>query len=111
MRFAFPTPFQKGDLVKTVRGLYTRPSHSGGTCVLTSTEEAVYGLAVDANGASYCACVRDYMDLERVHAPLAKEDKALEPISKYLKDEINLSALLNEYRYILSINNANKIRL
>ena len=111
MRFEFPTPFQKGDIVETVRGLYTRPSHRSGIFVLTSIGEMVYGLAIDVAGAAHCMCITEYMDLERIHKPLIKEDKALMPISKYLKEEMNLATFLNEYRYILATNDAKKFRL
>ena len=111
MRFEFPTPFKKGDIVKTVRGLYTRPSYCGGTFVLTSMEKTAYGFAFDAAGVAFHGCIPDYLDLEYDSRLLVNEERVLALISKYLKDEVDLVTLLNEYHYILSINAANRIRL
>lgn len=111
MRFEFPIPFKKGDIVKMVRGLYTRPSYCGGTYVLTSMEKTVYGFAFDATGTAFHGCIPDYLDLEYDNSMLVNEERALATISKYLKGEVDLVALLNEYHYVLSINAANRIRL
>lgn len=111
MRFKFPTPFKKGDIVKTVRGLYTRPSYCGGTFVLTSIEKVVHGFSFDATGAAFHGCIQNYLDLEYDARLLVNEERALATISKYLKGEVDLATLLNEYHYVLSINAANRIRL
>ena len=111
MRFEFPTPFKKGDIVKTVRGLYTRPSYCAGTFVLTAVEKVAYGFSFDALGAAFHGCIPDSLDLEYDSRLLVNEDRALESISKYLKDEVDLVTLLNEYHYVLSINTANRIKL
>ena len=103
--------FKKGDIVKPVRGLYTRPSYCGGTFVLTSMEKTVYGFAFDAAGTAFHGCISDYLDLEYDNSMLVNEERALATISKYLKGEVDLVALLNEYHYVLSINAANRIRL
>ncbi len=99
MSFAFPTPFQKGDIVSTARGIYTRPSYCGGTYVfekvITEGDCAfATGYCVDGNGEVYCHKDHDYMDLERKMSTLINEDKMLIPISKYLSGEIDLALLL-----------------
>ena len=111
MRFEFPTPFKKGDIVKTVRGLYTRPSYCSGTFVLTSIEKTAYGFGFDASGAAFHGCIPDYLDLEYDSRLLVIEERALTSISKYLRGEVDLVTLLNDYHYVLSVNAASRIRL
>ena len=111
MRFELPTPFKKGDIVKTVRGLYTRPSYCSGTFVLTSMEKTAYGFGFDASGAAFHGCIPDYWDLEYDSRTLVIEERALTSISKYLRGEVDLVTLLNDYHYVLSVNAASRIRL
>ena len=122
MWFAFPTPFKKGDIVKTVRGRYTRPSCFGGEFVLTSictdsqsngdgSDMTAHGYLVDRDGVVYHECIHNYMDLEYIRNELIHEDKVLLPISKYMKGEIDLGLLLGAYRHILCKNEANMVRL
>ena len=111
MRFEFPIPFKEGDIVKTVRGLYTRPPCCGGTFVLTSLEKTVYGFVLDATGAAFHGSIPNYMDLEYDDRLLVNEERVLVTISKYLKGEVDLTTLLNEYHYILSIHAVNRISL
>ena len=51
------------------------------------------------------------MDLEYLQTPLTGENKLLLPISKYLKEEIDLGLLLGAYRNILCKNEANEVYL
>ena len=111
MRFELPTPFKKGDIVKTVRGLYTRPSYCSGNFVLTSMEKTAYGFGFDASGAAFHGCIPDYLDLEYDSRMLVIEERALTSISKYLRGEVDLVTLLNDYHYVLSVNAASRIRL
>lgn len=128
MWFSFPTPFKKGDVVKTVRGVYTRPSYLNGTFVLTSvcnssdregyfkengdgSDMTAHGYFVDFEGVAYHECIHNYMDLEYVRDPLENEEKVLHPISKYLKGEIDLGLLLGAYRYIIVTHEANMVRM
>ena len=101
MSFHLPTPFRAGDLVATVHGKYTRPSYWGGTFVVDSADRGVSGFEVDGDGVVYRVSVHDYMDAEYLRKPLAQEDKALYPISQYLKKDIGLETLLNEHRRVL----------
>ena len=116
MSFAFPVPFKKGDIVSTTRGLYTRPSYSGGTYVFENvvtegncTFATCYG--VDGNGEVYYHRDHDYMDLVRNVTPLINEDKMLLPISKYLSGEIDLALLLGACKHIFCSNEAKKLNL
>ena len=116
MSFAFPTPFQKGDIVSTVRGLYTRPSCCGGTYVFeTVVTEGnctfANGYGIDVNGEAYCQRDHDYMDLERKMSPLINEDKMLIPISKYLGGEIDLALMLGACRHIFCCNEAKMLSM
>ena len=116
MSFAFPIPFKKGDIVSTTRGLYTRPSYSGGTYVFENvvTEDNctfVTGYGVDGNGVAYYHRDHDYMDLVRNVTPLINEDKMLLPISKYLSGEIDLALLLGACKHIFCSNEAKKLNL
>lgn len=113
MSFAFPIPFKKGDIVSTTRGLYTRPSYSGGTYVFENvvTEENctfVTGYGVDGNGVAYYHRDHDYMDLVCNVTPLINEDKMLLPISKYLSGEIDLALLLGACKHIFCSNEGKK---
>ncbi len=128
MWFSFPTPFKKGDIVKTARGIYTRPSYLNGTFVLTSvcnssdredyfkengdgSDMTAYGYFVDFEGVAYHECIHNYMDLEYVRDPLENEEKVLHPISKYLKGEIDIGLLLGAYRHIISTHEANLVSI
>ena len=125
--FSFPTPFKVGDIVHTVRGLFTLPSYCGGTYTLSSCnnnvndeckcngfescDSAVYGYLISHYGIVHYERICDYMNLEYVHDPLTQEDTALGPISKYLKGEFNLGDLLNSYRASLLEHEANSIKV
>ena len=123
MWFSFPTPFKKGDIVKTVLGKYARPTTFADLFVLTSicteverpmtdgSDMTAHGYFIDRDGVVYHECIHNYMDLEYVKTPLADENKLLLPISKYLKEEIDLGLLLGTYRNILCKNEANEVYL
>ena len=42
--------------------------------------------------------------------PLENEEKVLQPISKYLKGEIDIGLFLSAYRHIISTHEANMVR-
>ena len=119
MWFSLPTPFKKGDIVKTVRGKYTRASVFADLFTLMSicnesdcktrdgSDMTAYGYFIDRDGVAYHECIHNYMDLEYLQTPLTDENKLLLPISKYLKDEIDLGLLLGAYRNILCHYEAN----
>ena len=121
--FSFPTPFAKGDIIKTAQGKYTRPSTFADLFALTSmcnesertpgdgSDMTAHGYFIDRDGVAYHECIHSYMDLEYVKTPLADENKLLLPISKYLKEGIDLALLLGAYRNILCKNEANDVYL
>lgn len=59
----------------------------------------------------YHEWIHNYMDLEYAKTPLADESKLLLPISKYLKEEIDLGLLLGAYRNLLCKKEANEVYL
>jgi hypothetical protein len=102
--FEFPVPFKKGDVVRKVRGLYTRPSCDYEKYVLESiVSEDGYsvakGYAVDGDGNIQYESIHGFMDLEYMRMPLVNKDIILTPISKYLSGDIDLALLLGAYRY------------
>ena len=122
MWFAFPTPFKKGDLVRTTHGKYRKPSYMAGTFVLTSicteyrsggdgNDMTAHGYFIGGMGEVYHECIHNYMDLEYLRDELQNEERLLIPISRYLKDEIDLGLLLGAYRNILCKNEANEVYL
>lgn len=123
MWFSFPTPFKKGDIVKTTLGKYAHPTTFADLFVLTSvcteverpmtdgSDMTAHGYFIDRDGVAYHECIHNYMDLEYVKPPLTDENKLLLPISKYLKKEIDLALLLGAYRNILCKNEANDVYL
>ncbi len=121
MWFSFPTPFKKGDILKTVLGKYTRPTTFADLFVLTSTctegerpmtdgsDMTAYGYFIDRDSVAYHECIHNYMDLEYVRSELCDEERLLIPISRYLKDEIDLPLLLGAQRIMLCENEARNI--
>ncbi len=108
--FAFPTPFQKGDLV--------RDPHTSvqNTCVLEETaaefasrrgrplydgtDMVAYGIFPTPFGTFFRDVLPDYTSLEPVSPEeLSGRDQALIPLSRYLKGEIDLSLLVSSVRF------------
>ena len=107
MNFEFPIPFKKGDIIKRVRGIYTRPSCYYEKYVFESIVNeygytVVKGYSADGDGTIQYESIHLYMDFEYMTLPLGDKDNILTPISKYLSGEIDLALLLGAYRYILS---------
>jgi len=102
MSFEFPLPFKKGDIVKTAHALYTLPSYYGDVFAVSSVGKFIYGFTIDNAAVVYNECISDYMDLEYVKAPLTKEKKILDYMSKYIEEKIGMAELLNKYRYTIS---------
>ncbi len=105
-----PIPFKKGDIVRTVRGLYTRPSNCDGTFVINTVDDEVNGVMVSDSGNVCHQRIFNYMDLEYIFRVHEEEVKLLAPISKYMKEEIDIAALLNEYLYVLCSCEANRVK-
>ena len=108
MWFEFPTPFSKGDILRQASCLYRHPYEP--TFVMTSicTEDGreycdgsdmtAHGYFLERNGHIYHECVHNYMNLERVPPEMARRERMLVPISRYLKGEIDLALLLGAHK-------------
>jgi hypothetical protein len=117
----FPTPFQKGDLLTTVKGKYTRPSPLGGTFVfchgdteddreyrryasINNKAEKPYGYFVSEDYGVYRELLDDSLtnlvNCEYVRDELRDEKRLLIPLGNYLKGEIDLVSLLTAHRII-----------
>ena len=104
--FEFPLPFKKGDIIRRVKGMYTRPSWCFENYVFESVVKdcgytVVQGYSADADGNIQHEIIHLYMDFEYMTLPLGDKDNILTPISKYLSGEIDLALLLGAYRYIV----------
>ena len=114
--FAFPVPFQKGDIV------YDPNGSEGGFCqgpfVLTETATDVYrrtGMQMDSeldmtaqgyfqkeNGALYAECMHAYMNLERYpEEKLTGKKRILNALGNHLKGEIDAVLFARAYHQIL----------
>lgn len=115
---SLPTPFTKGDIVQTVRGKYTRPASYDGKFVLTSictqsnraeyykenadgSDMTAHGYFIGNAGDVNHECIHNYMNLEYVKLNLLNEDRLMQPLSAYLKGEIDLALLLGAHRIII----------
>lgn len=107
MNFEFPLPFKKGDIIKRVKGMYTRPScyyekYVFDSIVNEGSYTVVKGYVADEDGNIQYESIHLYMDFEYMDLPLGDKDNLLTPIGKYLSGEIDLALLLGAYRYILN---------
>ena len=111
MWFDFPTPFEKGDILKQADCLYRHPYEPPFVMTSICTERAdhfakngdgsdmtAHGYFLERDGHIYLECVHDYMNLERVPTELARRERMLVPISRYLKGEIDLALLLGAHK-------------
>lgn len=107
MNFEFPIPFKKGDIIKRVKGMYTRPSCYYEKYVFESIANeygytVVKGYSADGDGTIQYESIHMYMDFEYMTLPLGDKDNILTPISKYLSGDVGLALLLGAYRYTLN---------
>ena len=107
MNFELPIPFKKGDIIKRVKGVYTRPSCYYENYVFESVAKdcgytVVKGYCADADGNIQHESIHLYMDFEYMTLPLSDKDNILTPISKYLSGDIGFALLLGAYRYTLN---------
>lgn len=107
MNFEFPIPFKKGDIIKRVKGMYTRLNCYYEKYVFESIASeygytVVKGYGADGDGNIQYESIHLYMDFEYMTLPLGDKDNLLTPISKYLSGEIDLALLLSAYRYLLN---------
>ena len=114
--FAFPTPFQKGDIVYDPIG--NEEDFCGGPFVLTETaadifkvtgrhmhcytDMTAYGYFQKEDGTLYAECMHHYMDLERYpEEKLTGKKRILKALSNYLKGEIDAVLFARAYHQIL----------
>ena len=109
--FEFPTPFQKGDIVKF--------GDNETLLVITEIEpDSVIKKRLERNGCSldmvawgymqyddmgiiYDECMHAYMDLEYYRGEFVGIKRILLALSNFLKDEISLELFVNAYRTII----------
>ncbi len=114
--FAFPTPFQKGDIVYDPNG--NEGDFCQGPFVLTETSEnvfrktgrrmhdakdmAAYGYFQKEDGSLYEECMHQYMDLERYpEEKLTGKKRILKVLGNHLKGEIDAVLFARAYHQIL----------
>ena len=108
MWFAFPTPFEKGDILRQASCLYRHPYEPPFVMTSICTEDereycdssdmTAHGYFLERDGHIYHECVHNYMNLERVPPEMARRERMLVPISRYLKGEIDLALLLGAHK-------------
>lgn len=127
MWFDFPTPFNRGDIVKENKGDYAVRWDCDGGFVLKGistwnasdevrkngdiTDMNGYGYFVNPDGTVYQEAMHNYMNLEYYNEPYEKNERILKAISMNLKGETDLDLLLCVYRRILLENAAADIML
>lgn len=108
MWFSFPHPFEKGDILRQSDCLYRHPYEPPFVMTSICTEDerehcdgsdmTAHGYFLERDGHIYHECVHNYMNLERVPPEMARRERMLVPISRYLKGEIDLVLLLGAHK-------------
>ena len=108
MWFSFPHPFEKGDLLRQADCLYRHPYEPPFVMTSICTEDereycdgsdmTAHGYFLERDGHIYYECVHNYMNLERVPPEMARRERILVPISRYLKGEIDWALLLGAHK-------------
>ena len=113
MWFAFPTPFEKGDIVKVCnRDAYAfvldqldsesklRDSLSE---IGDSSDMVARGYFFDSLTCNICyECIHEYMNLEYYHGDITGIKRFLKALSSYLKGKIDITLYSNAYQAILA---------
>lgn len=122
MRFDFPTPFKRGDIIYNPGELSRADfERDYGPCVLEeeipirhcveqwkkssggdSSDMVVHGLFQREDGTVFAECTANYMNFEYYRGKLDGKKRILMAISNYFKDEISLELLLNAYHTIIA---------
>ena len=108
MWFSFPHPFDKGDILRQSDCLYRHPYEPPFVMTSICTEDereycdgsdmTAHGYFLERDGHIYRECVHNYMNLERVPPEMARRERMLVPLSRYLKGEIDLALLLGAHK-------------
>lgn len=113
MRFDFPTPFKRGDIICNPGRLSSTDCECDyGLCVLEaipcgsnrgdSSDMVVQGLFQRDDGVLFAECTANYMNFEHYRGALTGKKRVLTAISNYIRNEISLELLLNAYHAILA---------
>ena len=129
--FDFPLPFKKGEIIQyadcpydvrfyfdtddrsivleddLIASEYLRNLHRKGGDISDMT---VWGIFCNDDGKFYHECTSTYLDFEIQYKPLGKSEKAMLPLSNYLKGEISVDILCNAYHILLCEKHSNDIR-
>ena len=126
--FAFPVPFQKGDIVRQTRQYICEACSYDGepfvleeTCVEVSrrlghpltdmTDMTAYGYFQDWWGGLYHECMQSYLSLDYVPPEeLTGKRRVLTTLSSVLKGEIDVSLFARAYHQILLEEHARDVR-
>lgn len=103
MRFVFPTPFKRGDILFDVT-LNTELNHNlmvfNKMNITDNGAHCAYGYVMEQGRVMYEGC--NYLNLEYYRKNnFENEYRALEDISKYLCGQLNITGLMNKYHQIL----------
>ena len=112
MWFAFPTPFQKGDILKGCNyfdevfvfdGLDSESEFREQLEKRGDTSDMLARgyFQIEDSGRIYHDHMHYYMDLEYYHGEFTGVRRILKTLSNYLKDEIDLALYSNAYRTII----------
>ncbi|MBO4591231.1 MAG: hypothetical protein J5684_01555, partial [Eubacterium sp.] len=115
--FAFPTPFEKGDVVWIPKKEAWIQWECDGGFVLDdlsawdghmhaaengdNSDMNGYGFFVNENGTVYHEAMFNYMDLEFYKGPYKMNERILPALSKFIKGEIPVDMLMCAYRKVL----------
>ena len=119
--FNFPLPFKKGDILQFADCPYNIFHYNDDkTLVLVDdlvpsehllklheesgdiSDMTVWGIFCDDMGKFYHECTHTYLDFDLQYMPLERTQKAMLPLSSYLKGKISVDVFCNAYHIILS---------
>ena len=126
MRFSFPTPFKKGDILYDpervdLNSLWSRPfvlkesateiSQRLGKPLRDGTDVIADGLFLDSVDMLYCEDIRDYTSLEYFpEEKLTGRLRLLRALSGFVKGDIDEVLFANAYAFVLADERAKEIK-
>lgn len=102
VRFIFPTPFVKGDILWNPHSLDINPF----VLEETHSDMLVWGYSTGVNGQLYEDCTATYMNVEYYNYKLKDTDRVLKVLSDYLKGEMDIVKFVSMYHQIVLENYA-----
>lgn len=101
LHFDFPIPFKKGDIIRPAKVKYKNPRAWDATFVIGDKDENGTPMGYMAEDEYvYHERIYNYMDFELLEGEPRTYRRMLLPISKYIKEEIDLAVLLGACRMI-----------